>query len=189
MGGRVKLRSIPSLPTIIPAGIVPISSLAVRAAADTAPPPADSTVVALETGAQHISLDESSIIWLSILSVIVLASVVVIAWLLFRCHGWRKGKRYLNGHRHHPSLEVNDGRNQFDLWNRNARRGERLASDASVIPLTATPAPVPAVVHPGNSVVIDEAPVNQDGSARANGRYYSGLGGALKRWSSVGRAR
>jgi len=188
MGGRVKLRSIPSLPTTIPAGIVPISRLAVRAAADTAPPPADSTVVALETGAQHISLDKSSIIWLSVLSVVVLASVVVIAWLLFRCHGCRKGRRYLNGHRHHPSLEVNDGRNQFDLWNRNARHGARLASDASVIPLTAMPT-VPAVVHPGNPVVIDEAPVYNEGSARANGRYYSGLGGALKRWSSVGRAR
>ena len=143
-------------------------------------------------------LDKKSLIWLTILSVIVVTTILLVAWLLFRCTCRRKKviRRHSNGHRHHPSLEVTDGRNQFQAWNKNVTPGDRIGTELSGMSLT--PLTKGAYIsaarageldaHPGTPVVVEEAPLSPVFQRSKASKYYSGVSGKWKRISQIGKA-
>lgn len=181
MGGRVKYKTASNLSKVIRP-----KKLGAREA-----PPAPKTSagsVFQFTNDNGPMLDKSSIVWISILSVLAAACFIFAIWLLFRCKcgRGRKSKRQANRHRYHPSLDMKDGRNEFEAWNKSEARVD---SVSSVRPLSSAAVPPAGFVHPGNPVIVDEVhlqPIPTYG--RNKERYYSGLSSSLKRFSSIGKA-
>ena len=161
MGGKVKYKRPARKDKIVPASNVLKSRDA--QAQGPPPPPADSPPTPqLDQPHPTIEFSKSSIVWLSILTVLALAGIIIVLWLLF-CRGCRskRRKKQANGHRHHPSLEIKDNRNDFEIWNRSGAKPGSLQSDNSMIPLTAA-AVRPSglnVVHPGNPVIVEDVPL------------------------------
>ena len=138
-------------------------------------------------------LNKQTIIWLVVISIIVIATLIIVTCLLCRCKcRKRKLKRHSNGHRYHPSLEVTDGRNEFNAWNRNAPpRAETYDSAISLEPLTKVAVRPAGVAYLAEPVVVEEAPLTVTSPTYAGKKgssYYSGLSQAWKRVSQIGRA-
>ena len=138
-------------------------------------------------------LSKQAIAWIVIVTVIVITAFIIISWLLCRCKRRKKSKvkRHSNGHRHHPSLEVTDGRNEHLAWNKNAkpRKTDTDESGFSLTPLSKGGVAPAGTVHPGEPVVVDEVPSSPVYPTRHNrGKYYSGLGSVWQRVSQIGRA-
>ena len=145
---------------------------------------------------------KEAIVWISILSVIVVATLIIVSILICRCTCSRKKraarKRNRAGHSHHASLEVTDGRNDHWTWNRHAPFGpvDREWTDASGCMLTplskaaVRPAGSQFTVHPGEPVVVDDKvdPLTPVYAKNKGSRYYSGIQSAWKRVSQIGRA-
>ena len=181
MGGRVKYR-----PGARPGQRRDLTQLVERQANATL---FDSTT----SGAQPFKLDKQTIAWLVILSVIVVTAMVVVGWLLCRCQcRKRRIKRYSNGHRYHPSLEMNDDRNGFDSWNRNAP--PRMGTDEGgpvLEPLNRAFVQPAGFAHPGEPVIVEEEPLSSVSSAhtrKTGSKYFSGMSSAWRRVSQIGRA-
>lgn len=138
-----------------------------------------------------------TIVWLVIVSLIVVATLTIVACLLCRCRR-AKRKRHSNGHSHHPSLEVTDGRNAHFAWNKTfaPMKSETEGSGSSLTPPSkAAVRPAGDVVHPGDPVIVEgEEVLATPVYVRNKGsRYYSGfsqsrLSSAWKRISQIGRA-
>lgn len=144
MGGRVKYKASARPGNIVPAGKLRTRQMQAREA-----PPTNSVFQIAPSN--HPALNKASIAWLSVLSVIAIASAVLILWLLFRgkFRRHKATKRNASGHRYHPSLEIKDGRNEFDAWNRNTAWKGTVDSISSLAPLTA------AAVKPAGVSQID----------------------------------
>jgi hypothetical protein len=147
---------------------------------------------------------KQAIVWLTIVSVLVVATAIVVTILLCRCTCNRKKKErkyHANGHSHHSSLEVTDGRNDHAAWNRSFTPvGPRTIDGADADGFALTPLaraaerPEPEhldVLQP-RPIVIDEvdpltpmsAPARM---ARGSSRYHSGVNAALKRVIQIGK--
>ena len=191
MPGRVKYRAF-----LKPTVLRPVARLAARMASPQQQ--AEDPVFNLSADKSRLTVSEASIIWLTVIGVVVLASFILVCWLLCRCTCRKKKmRRHSNGHRHHPSLEITDGRNEFHPWNSNApplspARAETGESGISLQPLTRAAVKPAREVHPGEPVIVDEEEPATPVYARSRGsRYYSGISSvrnSLKRWSHIGRA-
>ena len=139
-------------------------------------------------------LNKQTIIWLVVVAIIVVATLVIVTCLLCRCNCKRRRaarKRHSNGHSHHPSLEVTDGRNEHIAWSRNApiRKESDNGGDFSLTPLSKATLRPAGATHPAEPVIVEEEVPSTPVYARNKGsRYYSGLRYSWKRISQIGRA-
>ena len=179
-----------------------ISHLTCRSMADSNTGVDASSIFSSNTGSNGFHLNKSTIVWLTIICVIVLAMLVIISCLLCRCkRRSKRAKRQSEGgtwHTHHPSLEVTDGRNEHYAWNRKAvppgqSRIETGESGFSLQPLTkAAIKPAGTSNYPAEPMIVEEevpipgTPVFH--ARKTPSRYYSGLSSAWKRLSQIGRA-
>lgn len=142
------------------------------------------------------SLSHQAVIWLVVLGCIVIASFIIIVFLLCRCRGRKR-----NGQRRIRGYSVTDGRNNFQAWNRNAEPLPPLPAypgygddSAKKGEDTLSPLTKAAVKLRGSAMmepmVVEEA---GEGSAyqrnsRKASRYYGGLSARFSRFSHIGRA-
>ena len=148
-------------------------------------------------------LSKEAIIWITVLSVVVVATAIIVGILLCRCTCSRKKRaarqRHANGHSHHPSLEVTDGRNDHIAWNRSfLPQGSRARDGTNDDGFEMTPLAKAAAsrgrehlsVLPPRPVVVEEEidPLTPVYSRKKASRYYSGINNAWKRVSQIGKA-
>lgn len=155
--------------------------------------------------ANSFMLSKQTIIWLVVISVIVLAALIIVTCLLCKCKRRRKNnvRRHPDGQRWHPSLEIKDGRNDFQAWNRHAPPRPSLAEQGRIVPDAVrldtwesgdSVAPLRANVKEQNrSAVVEPVVVDYATEGKKkNSRYYSNLSfgreGLWKRISQIGRA-
>lgn len=192
-----------------PAPVVGQPVAAPPAAAPAVPAPAVTTTQSSLFSSDPVDLksqiiNRHSLPWLIIACILLIGATVLISWLLCRCRRRRgkDGKEFLNraGHRHHPSLEVKDGRNEHYAWYRHAPRqiemGDvgRVGTSESITPLRhAAVRPAGTGVHVVEEEEDDVSPLTTRFDRRVTSevrpnRYYSGLSDAWKRISQIGRA-
>jgi hypothetical protein len=150
-------------------------------------------------------LSKEALIWITVLSVVVVATAIIVGILLCRCtcsrkKGAEKKRQREDGHSRHSSLEVTDGRNDHWAWNKKYAPSGPMTKDGTaadgfeLTPLSKAavgPAGSPFEAFPAQPVVVDEEidPLKPMYSRSRGSRYYSGVQNAWKRVSqSIGRA-